>query len=423
MSSQNLNQLYENFQSAKKTYDVDALCDCIVEALKIRANLIKFKQNLNDKLIEILTLGDILVYRALKCLGEGDVEKAQFFAYTITNNLAELPRENFNLYYILGRVNYLEGNYTRAAKYFAVYDDFRFRAWQDFDELSLFYRANCLALSQRLENAENFYTEALKIKAVFPEAKQNLNLIRQNKNENLVLEVTSLWDLTDWRDIPIFINARDRFEVMEKLVNWLLDADYRNIVILDNNSTYPKLLEYYLELEKISSVKIFRLKENFGYKALWKSNILEKLNISTPYVYTDPDVIPSENCPKDFVRHLYEILISNKEFRKVGPSIIWEDITFFDKKTMQKLESDFETQAPINKNLCYANIDTTFALYSNTRSYSFRFSLRTLKDMRVRHLPWYADYDNLPEDEKYYIEHADGSSSMAGKFKNKSLKI
>lgn len=413
-----LNKLDENFHAAKNINDVEKICDCIVDALKVRADLIQNGEDLPDELKEILEFGDLLVYQALKNLGEGNVERAKFFVYTIVDNLVEPPRENFNLYYILGRVNYLAGNYIRAAKYFAVYDDFRFRAWQDFDELSLFYRANCFALLQRFDDAAKFFSEALKIKSNFVEAKQNLKLVRQGTTKNLAREVESLWTLDDWRDVPIFINVRDRVGVMKKLIDWLIDADYKNLIVLDNDSTYPKLLEYYSELEKNSSVKIIRLKKNLGYKALWQSNILEKLNISTPYVYTDPDVVPHEKCPKDFVLTLYEILNSHREFRKIGPSLIWEDITFYDKKFWQRAEKNFERQAPINKNLCYANVDTTFALYSNTRNYSLRFSLRTLENMRVRHLPWYFNYDKLSDDEKYYIEHADKSSSVATKFKS-----
>ncbi|MBR5914193.1 MAG: hypothetical protein IKZ58_07525 [Selenomonadaceae bacterium] len=418
MDYRNFDNFYENFHVAKNINDVDAICECIVDALNFRADFIKVGEDLPDKLKEILELGDLLVYQALKNLGDGNVERARFFTYTIVDNLVEPPRENFNLYYILGRVNYLSGNYTRAAKYFAVYDDFRFRAWQDFDELSLFYRANCFAMMKRFEEAEIFYKEALKLKLNFPEAKQNLRLVRQHSNEKLAREITSLWTLDDWREVPIFINARDRVGVMKQQIDWLLDAGYKNLIILDNNSTYPKLLEYYSELEKNSAVKVIRLKKNLGYKALWKSNILERLNISTPYVYTDPDVVPVEDCPKDFVLTLYEILNSHREFRKVGSALMWEDITFYDKDFWQRQEKNFEQQARINKFLCYANVDTTFALYSNTRSYSLRFSLRTLENLRMKHLPWYFDYENLPEDEKYYIEHADKSSSVASRFKN-----
>ena len=413
-----MDNLYKNFRTAKKSFDVEKICGCINDALKIRADLSNAEKIFPDKLIEILGQGDLFVYQALKYLGEGNVDRAKFYAYSIVDNLTQPPREFFNLYYILGRVNYLAGNYVRAAKYFSVHDDFRFRAWQDFDELSLFYRANCFALLKRYDDAEKFYSEALKIKSNFVEAKKNLKLVRQQTNENLEREIKSLWYLDDWRDVPIFINARDRVGVMKKLIDWLLDANYKNLIVLDNDSTYPKLLEYYSELEKNSAVKIIPLKKNLGFKALWKSNILEKLNISTPYVYTDPDVVPQEKCPKDFVKTLYEILNSHREFRKVGPSLIWEDITFYDKKFWQNAEKDFERQAQINKNFCYANVDTTFALYSNTRNYSLRFSLRTLGNMRVRHLPWYFNYDKLPEDEKYYIEHADKSSSVASKFKS-----
>ena len=414
-----MENLYEKFCAIRESGDVEKICECIIEALKFRKEY-SADEELPDKLKEILELGEFLVYETLKYLGEGNVERAQFYAYTIANNLTEPPRGNFNLYYILGRVNYLAGNYIRAAKYFAVYDDFRFRVWQDFDELSLFYRANCFAMLQRFDDAANFYSETLKIKANFQESKQNLRLMRKYTNNHLVREINSLWNLNNWRDVPIFINARDRLGVMKQLIDWLLDAGYRKLIILDNDSTYPKLLEYYSELEKNSSVKIVQLKKNLGYKALWKSNILEKMKISTPYVYTDPDVVPVENCPKDFVRNLYEILNTHREFRKVGTALVWEDITFYDKSFWQRTEKNFEEQAKINQTFGYANVDTTFALYSNTRNYSLRFSLRTMGDLRCKHLPWYFDYDNLPDDEKYYITHADSSSSVAENFKNKS---
>ena len=135
-----------------------------------------------------------------------------------------------------------------------------------------------------------------------------------------------LWNPCTWQDFPIFINARDRLGVMKKLIDWLLDAGYRNLIILDNDSTYPPLLTYYSELEKDSRIKIIRLGKNLGHKSLWQSGVLENLKISTPYVYTDPDVVPDKNCPKDFVKRLFEVLQSHHEIRKVAPALVWEDI-------------------------------------------------------------------------------------------------
>ena len=40
-------------------------------------------------------------------------------------------------------------------------------------------------------------------------------------------------------------------------------------------------------------------------------------------------------------------------------------------------------------------------------------SIRTTGDMMVKHLPWYMQKDALPEDEKYYVEHANASSNFA----------
>ena len=227
---------------------------------------------------------------------------------------------------------------------------------------------------------------------------------------NLAREVSSLWNVGDFWDVPIFINARDRLGVLKKLVDWLLDAGYRNIVILDNDSTYPPLLKYYAEIDRNPRVKIITLGKNFGYKALWDSRVLEYLHIATPYVYTDPDVLPAENCPKDVVRRLFEILSAHREIRKVGLGLIFDDVTFYDRENCMATEADLNARGRIDANLTYANVDTTFALYSNLRSYSLRFSLRTLGDLRCRHLPWYFDYDNLPDDEKYYLEHADRNS-------------
>lgn len=134
------------------------------------------------------------------------------------------------------------------------------------------------------------------------------------------------------------------------------------------------------------------------------------MKISTPYVYTDPDVLPIERCPKNFVKRLMEILDSNHEVRKVGLGLVWEDVTFFDKEETQKRESKFYIGRQIGDNLFYAQVDTTFALYANVRHYNLRFSMRTTGNLMAYHLPWYFDYDNLPEDEKYYMAHANKNS-------------
>ena len=398
--------LYERFLAAKNS---DEICECVIEALKIRETVSNEKA---QKLDEILLHSDIPVYETMKMLHQKNYERAEFLIYTIVNQMKinQIPKEAFIIHYLLGRVNYCLGNYERAAKFFGLQDVLRMETWQDIDELSFFYRANCLAMLGNFESAAEIYETVLTVKSDFPEVQKNLELVKQNSNENLVMEVSSLWNFCDWQDVPIFINARDRVGVMKKLIDRLLDAGYRNLIILDNNSTYKKLLKYYKELEKDARVKVIFLKKNFGYKAIWESKILETLKISTPYIYTDPDVVPAENCPKDFVKKLYKLLDDNHELRKVGLGLIYDDVTFFGKEQTFKREETYCKDGNIGDNISYAQVDTTFALYANLRSYSLRFSLRTYGDFVARHLPWYFDYDNLPADEKYYMEHANKNS-------------
>ncbi|MBR0060238.1 MAG: hypothetical protein IJP68_02050 [Selenomonadaceae bacterium] len=351
----------------------------------------------------------VMIYQATKFLNDGKIDKAKFYLLALAKADAAFEKFSNNLY-LLAKSLYATGDYPNALKIFNAYEQNRYAKWKDVDELSLFYRANCLASLKNFNAAKKIYKQILAIKADFPEVQQNLELVRRGSKKNLVMELSSLWNFPNWRDVPIFINARDRLGVMKKLIDWLLDAGYRKLIILDNASTYPLLLKYYSALEKDSRLKIIRLGKNLGFKALWLSGVLEKLKISTPYVYTDPDLLPIETCPKDFVETLMKLLDANHELRKVGLGLVYDDITFPDKARTQETEKNFYEGSRVGENLYFAQVDTTFALYSNTRHYSLRFSLRTTGDLRAYHLPWYFDYDNLPADEKYYLEHADKNS-------------
>lgn len=409
----NLEKIYKDFEAAQAKYDLEKMCKIIAQVTDYCCELNKAdkKDEIPPDAMNIIRHLNILVYNILKLLSNGKGNKATAHLVTINKINSRSLEIFFYLRYPFARALYLMRDYMSAVKIFAGYEKVRAEEFgsNDIDELSLFYRANCMALLGDFSAAAKIYKQILTIKADFPEANKNLSVVRRG-SKNIIHEVKSLWKFPDWQDVPIFINARDRLGVMKKLIDWLLDAGYRNLIVLDNDSTYPPLLEYYSALDGDSRIKIIRLGKNLGYKAVWLSGILEQLKISTPYVYTDPDVLPIESCPKNFVKQLMKILDSNHEIRKVGLGLVWEDITFSDKEETQQRESGFYNKSKIGDNLYYAQVDTTLALYSNVRHYSLRFSLRTTGDLRAYHLPWYFDYDNLPEDEKYYMEHADKNS-------------
>ena len=299
--------------------------------------------------------------------------------------------------------------------------------WQDDDEIALFYMANSLLFEGDFQNAKTYYAKCLDVRKSFSEAADNLSIvdsiIESNKIDSInnlhVYIDKSLLDIDENDEaacfnIPIFINARDRVGVMKQQIDWLLNAGYTNIIILDNNSTYSPLLAYYDSFKDDSRVRVIYMKQNLGYKAIWISGILEKLNITTPYVYTDPDVVPIEKCPKNILQIYLKILKENPYIKKIGLGMIYDDITFYDKDRWKKTEKHFYEYKEIKKDVYYAQVDTTFALYVNCRHYNLRLSIRTTGDMMARHLPWYFDYNNLPEDEQYYLDHADKISSSIG---------
>jgi len=294
------------------------------------------------------------------------------------------------------------------------------------DEIGYFHLGNVYLRLNKIQCALDAYTEALKNRSNFAEILFNAEIINEkiavqddcsyNVNwpiiDSPLAATLKIDDSTNIWEIPIFINNFNRLGCLQKLVDWLLEAGYRRIYILDNASTYEPLLAYYDMLRaKESNIKVVLLDKNIGHKALWDSGVLEELHIETPYVYTDSDVVPSERCPKDFLLHLLDILRKYSFLKKVGLGLITDDITYFDSDRIREWEKQFYLHE-MEDSVYFGGVDTTFALYRNYRHYNVHISARTTGKYMARHLPWYYDYQNLPEDERYYAEHANNSSTL-----------
>lgn len=244
-------KIYAEFETARANGNLEKMSNIILQMSEL---YLKFFQAGREKELpyevhKILSYTDTLIYQVMKFLSDGKGDKAKLYIMPIIRVLDF--NKFFHLYYLLGRTFYLTGDYLHAMKFFMRYEKIRTSFWADNDEINLFYLANSLALMKDFRMSAQLYERILNIKANFPEVKKNLKLVQSGTNKNLVREVKSLWKFPSWRDVPIFINARDRLGVMKRLIDWLLDAGYRNLIILDNNSTYPPLLEYYNNLERI----------------------------------------------------------------------------------------------------------------------------------------------------------------------------
>ncbi|MBF0096735.1 MAG: glycosyltransferase [Magnetococcales bacterium] len=220
-------------------------------------------------------------------------------------------------------------------------------------------------------------------------------------------------------DVPIFINSYNRLECLQKLVEWLENAGYHHIYIVDNNSSYPPLLDYLRTIE--NRVHVIRLHKNFGYLALWRAEILKSLDIRTEYVYTDPDVVPEPYCPPDFISHFQRILAEHPYISNVGFSLSTTNID------LNKRDHDafyaFALNAwrrPLAPGLWLTKIDTTFALYrpgAMRDGFTMRQTVTTSYPYMAQHLGWDYDPDFPTDEDLYYINSgaAQNTSSYSTK--------
>lgn len=209
-------------------------------------------------------------------------------------------------------------------------------------------------------------------------------------------------------DTPVIINNFNRLEYLKNIIAWLESVGMKQIYIIDNLSTYLPLLEFYRK----TKYTVYRLDTNVGHEALWKTHLQMRF-CNNYYIYTDPDLFPVHECPKDFIEYFYESLKDHPDYDKVGFSLKIDDIPDFYEHKQKVLDWENQYwQKKVAENLFHGNIDTTFALYRpNTYDQRWDKTIRTGFPYMMKHLPWYLDKNNLPEEEIYYLNNASNVSS------------
>jgi hypothetical protein len=232
--------------------------------------------------------------------------------------------------------------------------------------------------------------EMVKIQAEVPPAKQR----------------TSFRSKFDYKAIPIFINARDLFVPLRQLVMWLLEASYSRIYVIDNDSSFPALLEFYDTMRK--DIRVIRLGVNVGHTAIWDIKILDQLGITGPYVWTDPDIVPIKECPTNVLEFFWAVLQAYPHKTKVGFGLRIDDLPdhYRFKREVIVWESQY-WEKKISPKLYDAPIDTTFALYRAGSGYKpINAAFRTGFPYLAHHAPWYENSARASDDFVYYSENA-----------------
>lgn len=222
------------------------------------------------------------------------------------------------------------------------------------------------------------------------------------------------------KDVPVIINNFNRLSCLQEQLEWLEKMGMKNIYIIDNASTYPPLLAYYKQIKH----RVFLLNKNAGFMALWKTILFQRFRKGY-YIYTDPDIIPVQDCPADVMSHFYSLLQQYPDADKVGFGLVIDDLPdhYPLKEKVIAWESKY-WQEKREENVYVAPIDTTFAIYRpGAQGGSELNALRTGGVYTARHLSWYVDTANLPEEELYYMEKAGKSSSWTSELLGKKRTI
>lgn len=206
------------------------------------------------------------------------------------------------------------------------------------------------------------------------------------------------------RNIPVYLICYNRVSYLRQMVTSLEAKGCHNIVLVDNHSTYPPLLEYY---QSVPYKKIM-LDRNWGHMVFWKAPELAPYRQSF-YVVSDPDLALTEECPDDFLEVFFHYLRKYPFVNKVGFSIKLDDLPangVFGEQVIAEEKKFYQTK--IERNLYCSSIDTTFALYVPDSIYKqgrFYMGPRTAAPYEVRHLPWYRIKGDVTEEDRYYSAH------------------
>jgi len=207
---------------------------------------------------------------------------------------------------------------------------------------------------------------------------------------------------------PVFIVCRDRLTCLVGLLDWLESVGNADeVYLIDNASTWEPLLDYYA-----STPHTVIRRENEGHRVGWSSGILRKYAAARPFIYTDPDVLPVEDCPDDAIARMAEVLRRKPGLAKCGFSIKIDDLAPWIADRSVAWESRYWANWDEHLQAYLAPIDTTFALYAPYMTRRFRYNAYRLPaPYSIRHLPWYMAPADMDDEERYYIAHADPTIS------------
>jgi hypothetical protein len=203
-----------------------------------------------------------------------------------------------------------------------------------------------------------------------------------------------------------FVIFRDRLRYGKRCVAAMMVAGLEPVVV-DMGSSWPPAVAWLDHLDK-SGVMVLR-KGGGHPRGLWDWQPFTAAHAGDRYVVSDPDTVPSEMCPHNWVKHLGRMLDAHPVAVKAGLGLRIDNLPDHYARKRQVIE--WETrwwEYPLGDGSYRAGVDTTMALYPEEAS-EFRLdgALRTGPPYTADHLAWHENFSRLPAEIRYYYDHAE----------------
>lgn len=187
---------------------------------------------------------------------------------------------------------------------------------------------------------------------------------------------------------PAFVIARDIHTWLVRTVT-ALEKVTDEIYIVDNDSTWPPLLAWY----ETTPHTVIRLGRNLGKRGPWQAGIVEQYAHGRRFLLTDPDIVPYDTCPADWLDRFHRCLDEHPNLVKVGFGLPTDDIPArYEHRAMavrrQAQHFDPKRRHPYG---FLTPLDTTLALYREGAPYCTAPAVRTSAPYVARHLAWYTN--------------------------------
>lgn len=200
--------------------------------------------------------------------------------------------------------------------------------------------------------------------------------------------------------IKVVINNRNRLTTTKKMVDKLLSLNpNEQIIIIDNGSTYPPLLDWYESIKTKVQIEFF---SNEGHLAVWATGLYRELG--SHFVYTDSDIELNENFPADWKQTMFDLW--KKYQKKVALALRIDDLPDHYRYAGQVKRNEARWWLnEVAAGIYEADTDTTFFLIENFGDNQYKSVRIAYDNMICRHAPWYHDLENLDDEEVYYLNN------------------